>query len=136
MRDLEKKRDYDREYKKANLSKAAARAREWRIRNRGCPKYKETLLRRNLRRKFKISLEQYRSMVESQDGRCAICKIHERDLRQVGSERNSLRLVVDHCHKTGNVRGALCVKCNSGIGLLQDNSDLLEVAAIYLRSAK
>ncbi len=39
---------------------------------------------------------------------------------------------VDHDHITGVVRGALCLSCNSGIGMLGDSPALLEKALDYL----
>ncbi len=39
---------------------------------------------------------------------------------------------VDHCHKTGRVRGVLCFNCNSGLGLLRDDPDAMYRAADYL----
>ena len=50
---------------------------------------------------------------------CVIC----------GSEE---KLVVDHDHKTGNVRGMLCNRCNRGLGHFRDDPMLLEFAAQYL----
>ena len=44
------------------------------------------------------------------------------------------RLHIDHCHKTGNVRGLLCSNCNIGIGNMQDNIDILKVAIEYLKN--
>lgn len=46
------------------------------------------------------------------------------------------KLVIDHNHKTGKLRGVLCPKCNTGIGLLCDNAALCEKAAQYLRSSE
>jgi len=40
---------------------------------------------------------------------------------------------IDHCHKTGVVRGALCNKCNVGIGLMQENPVVLQSAIDYLK---
>lgn len=39
----------------------------------------------------------------------------------------------DHDHITGRIRGALCGYCNSGIGYMGDNPDLLHRAELYLR---
>jgi hypothetical protein len=42
------------------------------------------------------------------------------------------KLVVDHCHDTGIIRGSLCTTCNSGIGMFHDSVDKLTRAAKYL----
>lgn len=42
------------------------------------------------------------------------------------------RLVIDHCHATGVVRGVLCSECNLGVGKFRDSPDLLRNAAHYL----
>lgn len=39
---------------------------------------------------------------------------------------------IDHCHKTGVVRGLLCDKCNKGVGLFDDNVDKLAGMIQYL----
>ena len=56
-------------------------------------------------------------------GECVICGMA------------SSKLVVDHCHKTGSVRGALCSECNLGLGKFKDDPQLLEFARIYLLSS-
>lgn len=68
-----------------------------------------------------ILLEERRRAYEARaTGICVICG-------DTGS------VVVDHDHKTGMVRGALCINCNLGIGHFKDNPELLEYAALYLR---
>lgn len=96
-------------------------AREW-ARNNPLPK--DVKLDRNLRAKYGISLVEYQKMVLDHGGVCAICHEPNYDGR---------RLVVDHCHDTGKVRGLLCNACNGGIGLLKDSVLRLESAINYLK---
>ena len=74
--------------------------------------------------KYGITVEQYNQMFQDQLGCCAICKIHQSELKR--------KLNVDHDHITGRVRGLLCTQCNRGIGLLKDSSVLLAIASEYL----
>jgi Recombination endonuclease VII len=59
----------------------------------------------------------------AQRGQCAIC-------------REIKRLVVDHCHRSGQRRGLLCHKCNSGLGYFSDSKSLLMNAITYLAGAR
>ena len=79
----------------------------------------------DLKTKYGLSLEDFKGLLKKQDGRCAICKVK-------GQESVTRLLCVDHCHKTGEVRGLLCTKCNSGIGYLGDNLERLISAVSYL----
>lgn len=96
-------------------------AREW-ARNNKPPQ--RVRLDRNLRAKYGITLVEFEAMVLEQGGVCAIC--HEPNY-------SGKRLVVDHCHDTGRVRGLLCNGCNGGIGLLKDSVLRLESAINYLK---
>jgi len=40
---------------------------------------------------------------------------------------------IDHCHNNGNVRGLLCMRCNTGLGLFLDNPNFLLNAISYLK---
>lgn len=71
---------------------------------------------------YRLSLSTYQAMYEAQNRACAIC----------GTPREALELVIDHNHKTGKVRGLLCVSCNTGIGHLKDSPDVLDAAIAYL----
>jgi hypothetical protein len=89
---------------------------------------KAQLSRRRTLAPYGITPEGYDSMLAEQDGRCAICRTLE-------PGRNFF--VVDHDHDTGKVRGLLCVKCNSGLGMFDDDPVVLMHATQYLtRSPK
>lgn len=42
------------------------------------------------------------------------------------------RIAYDHCHKTGKFRGWLCMKCNTALGLVNDDVDILKKMIEYL----
>ena len=85
--------------------------------------------RKALKKKYGISLEDYDKMLEEQEHGCKIC----------GSKKSHMKhsdyLCVDHCHTTGKVRGLLCSKCNSAIGLLDEDTNRMRLAIQYLRAA-
>jgi hypothetical protein len=68
----------------------------------------------------------YEAQLARQGGGCAICGYIPLPGR--------LRLNIDHDHKTGQVRGCLCARCNRGIGWMRDSPDLLRSAARYLEA--
>lgn len=86
---------------------------------------------RYLQRTYGISLSNYRDMMESQHCRCKICGGEG----FVMAKHHTMKLVVDHCHTLGVVRGLLCHNCNRALGLLQDNTASLKAALVYLEGA-
>lgn len=86
-----------------------------------------------LMRNFGISLEEYHKMAETQNYKCKICNEHETAIDRKTNVVFSL--AVDHCHKTGRVRGLLCMKCNRALGLLGDSEETLFSAIKYLKEA-
>lgn len=101
-----------------------------------CRKYnknnKPSILNNLLVRKYGITLSQFNAILEKQNHVCAICKRPERAIDP--RTKKPRRLSVDHCHKTGEVRGLLCTPCNQAIGQLQDNPDVLHAAVEYLKN--
>lgn len=79
----------------------------------------------HLRSKYGLSELDYNQMVENQEGKCKICGIAAKDAMWGV-------LVVDHCHKTGKIRGLLCNSCNVGLGKFKDTPELIEKALRYL----
>jgi hypothetical protein len=79
--------------------------------------------------KYGITLAEYEAMVSKQHGLCAIC--HQEEVTKTADGRVA-SLCVDHCHKTGTVRGLLCRSCNAGLGKLKDDKQLLLNAIRYL----
>jgi hypothetical protein len=79
-------------------------------------------------RKFKYGLtpEAYEALLAKAGHACEIC-------RRKPDGTHGRRLVIDHCHASGVVRGILCDRCNSGLGSFRDDTNALEQAAAYLR---
>lgn len=84
----------------------------------------------HLRRQFGIDRTEYDELLVSQEDGCAICG------RSSSGSSQFKRLVVDHDHTTGKVRGLLCDPCNRGIGLLQDDPSVIQKAIDYLNKHK
>ena len=82
-----------------------------------------------LKRVYGITYRQYRLMHEAQGGLCKICGTEG----FVMANHHKMKLVVDHCHATGKVRGLLCHNCNRALGLLKDSIDNLSKAIDYLK---
>ncbi|WP_432421584.1 endonuclease VII domain-containing protein [Nocardia brasiliensis] len=80
---------------------------------------------------YGLTVEDYDRMWNEQDGKCAIC----RRPQQRYADGRLIELSVDHCHKTGRVRGLLCSGCNRALGYMDDNPDWLSAASDYLRAA-
>jgi len=87
-----------------------------------------------LQKTYQITLDDYNMLLKSQNNACAICKTHEDYMdRKKGIKRS---LAVDHDHLTGKVRGLLCHRCNTAIGLFNDAFTTVESALKYLRHHK
>lgn len=92
-------------------------------------KFKAQTKKSKLKLKYGLSVEDYESLIKKQKNKCKICDIEFNNKSQTDST------VVDHCHKTGIVRGLLCRMCNLGIGNFKDNPKYLILAASYLRDS-
>jgi hypothetical protein len=73
-------------------------------------------------KKYGLKRGQFEEMLAARGGRCDIC-----------AEVIVNRPCLDHCHRTGSVRGILCNACNSALGSFRDSPDLLRAAIAYLK---
>lgn len=75
---------------------------------------------KNIQNQYGISLDDARALLEFQHGLCAnrACgkEIH------IDGPRNERKAFIDHCHSTGVVRGILCIRCNTALGLLEQKN--------------
>lgn len=76
----------------------------------------------------KITRDEYETILAAQGGHCALCdKVRETSGRS---------LSVDHDHKTGKVRGILCVLHNTLLGSAEDSIEILQSAIAYLEKCR
>lgn len=116
-----------KEYRKPEFRKEKERAsgRKWYQKNKKVEKNS------HLKRKFGVTLEEYNIMYKNQNKACAIClKPETKIFSKTGKVCD---LAVDHCHKTGKVRGLLCWNCNTSLGKFKDSVENLERAIKYLK---
>ncbi|MAO21337.1 MAG: hypothetical protein CMJ25_11365 [Phycisphaerae bacterium] len=71
---------------------------------------------------YGVTPVQFNKMLEQQGGACAIC----------GTSIDQ-KAHVDHCHTSGKVRGLLCNNCNTAIGKLKDNPEIIQSALDYVK---
>ncbi|WP_079142209.1 endonuclease VII domain-containing protein [Streptomyces sp. LUP30] len=73
----------------------------------------------HFRRKYGLSPAESDAMVAEQQGICCICPAAPAEH-------------VDHCHRTGRVRGVLCFSCNAALGQFKDRPEAIRRAAAYV----
>lgn len=84
-----------------------------------------------LRYRYGITVKQFEDLVTTQKGNCAICN-KKLEINADGISRTK-NVAVDHCHKTGKVRGVLCKNCNIALGFMGDSVENLTKAIEYLK---
>lgn len=113
-----------KEYNKNNPDKVKLRNKKYKVLNKD--RYKSS----SLKTRYNIDLEEYQQLLIKQNYSCAIC--HNPETTKDNKTNQVRMLAVDHCHKTGAVRGLLCQKCNQALGLLGDNMNIFLSAISYL----
>jgi hypothetical protein len=77
----------------------------------------------NRKHKYGITPDKVRAMLEDQDNQCAICP----------EAIDYVTAHLDHCHNSLDIRGLLCKRCNTGLGMFRDQEEYLTSAIRYLR---
>lgn len=108
-------------YRKRHPEECREREGDWRRSVQG----KEKQESNRLTYEYGLSLQDEKDIVAAQGGLCALC------LRPLTPTKSS-DWCLDHNHKTGKNRGVLHRKCNTAIGLLDDDVHLVKLAAEYL----
>lgn len=107
-------------YYTENREKCNAATRRWQ------QAHKERVRDNRFLRRYGLTPQQYSDLLTSQAGLCAICKC------VLSAAAHGPQ--VDHCHESGNVRGLLCILCNTGLGKFREDPDMLRKALAYLES--
>lgn len=117
------KKSQQNEWRFRNKEKWNAYMRKYNAEHPLSKKDKLQIRQRVLRCRYGLSIGEYDERLKKQNNQCLVCQKHTSELRKP--------LIVDHCHKTGLVRGLLCFSCNRSIAIL-DKPVLLERALSYI----
>jgi hypothetical protein len=115
-----KSSEYAREKAKAWRLANPEKVKEHRVKNR------QKNYRQEIVRKYGVDFNWFDEQFLIQKGLCLICA---KEL--IGSNKQN-KPHVDHCHATGKVRGILCNRCNTVLGLCMDDALLLKNLSGYL----
>ena len=115
-----------------NRDKAQAKVKEWRAQNGESiqeyrAKNRAKAYRQEVVRKYGVEPDWFDIQIAQQDNKCLCC---EREF-EWGNKQTSPH--VDHCHGTKAVRGILCNRCNTVLGLCRDDRSLLINLSNYLK---
>jgi Recombination endonuclease VII len=96
-------------------------ARKWR---KDHPiEWERSKFKAHIKERFGITPSDYDEMIRMQLGRCTLC----------GDIEGDVGLHIDHDHKTGNIRGLLCNRCNAALERLEKIPGWAQRAEAYLK---
>jgi len=130
-----------KEHSLKDITRARARRKQWnednpekykKICQKMYIKHKARFKAQNLKTMYNLDYKEFLRIKGEQGNRCAVCG--EMEIARYGGVRKELS--VDHDHDTGIIRGLLCSKCNTAIGLLNENEELCMKVAAYLQRSK
>jgi hypothetical protein len=85
-------------------------------------------LRRRCRQEYNITFEDAKTLLDTQNHQCAIC----RTPIEFAAQSYDKEACIDHCHSLKQPRGILCHWCNTGLGYFRDEPQRLIAAKTYL----
>lgn len=111
--------DYDKTRKRTEKQHEMRKTccKKWRKSKKG----KQAKKNGNLKRNYNLTLKQHEQMYVNQNGCCKCC----------GISVSYDKINTDHNHKTNEVRGLLCTRCNVGAGYI-DDKEFLNMVTKYL----
>jgi len=125
-------RDYQRNLYAKNPQRIRQRAKTWRAKYGA--KYsairkaqREKYYAAEIARKYKFPKEEALRLLKTEGSHCKACRT------PFDLTKPLLRRSLDHCHKTGKIRGFLCSRCNTVAGMVNDDIELLSKIADYLK---
>ena len=89
---------------------------------------------RQILKTYNLTMDEYVGMFVKQEFKCRFCG--QPETRRGKKFGKIARLCIDHCHKTGKVRGLVCAKCNLILSFAGDRSDILQNASDYLKESE
>lgn len=98
------------------------------------PWCKDCLRDRNNSRNIHIDFSIIERARREHSGLCDLCRLPERAVVKKG-RRETRALALDHNHETGEIRGFLCMNCNTLLGKARDRPEILRRAIAYLERA-
>jgi len=103
-----------------NIRRRRRFQREYYYRNKDkCKKYNQSYY---FLKKYGITVEKKNRMIKKQNNKCIICNrlFHKRNCH------------LDHNHSDGVIRGILCTNCNTALGLVNDDINVLRKMIKYI----
>ena len=110
-------REEQKVYRTTHREEISIREKTWRAKNPGRTRAS------NMKKLYGLTTIKFTALLESQRGTCASCKAAEWGRR--GPQ-------IDHDHVTGKIRGILCRKCNTALGMIGDDLKIARLLVAYL----
>jgi len=131
----EKNLEYNRNYYSENREALLEQKKEHRKNNLERLKLKDKIYRENNKSKireqklvttFKVPIEVIVNKLDNQKGCCEICG------DSLVYPDSTKSYAVDHNHETGEVRGLLCNFCNTALGYLKEDINIVSNLLLYI----